>query len=40
MKFYEENQNRYAIILAGSDGRRLSEVTRRITGEATPKHAG
>ena len=26
MKFYEENQNRYAIILAGGDGRRLSEV--------------
>jgi len=37
MKFYEENQNRCAIILAGGDGTRLSEVTRRITGEATPK---
>ena len=37
MKFSEQNQNRCAIILAGGDGRRLSEVTRRITGEATPK---
>lgn len=37
MKSYEENQNRCAIILAGGDGRRLSEITRRITGEATPK---
>jgi mannose-1-phosphate guanylyltransferase len=37
MKFYENDQNRCAIILAGGDGRRLSEVTRRITGDATPK---
>ena len=37
MKLNEENQNRYAIILAGGDGTRLSEITRRITGEATPK---
>jgi mannose-1-phosphate guanylyltransferase len=37
MKFYEESQNRCAIILAGGDGRRLSELTRRITGDATPK---
>ncbi len=37
MKFYENNQNRCAIILAGGDGRRLSEVTRRITGYTTPK---
>ena len=37
MKFCETNQNRCAIILAGGDGTRLSEVTRRITGEATPK---
>lgn len=37
MKLHGENQNRSAIILAGGDGRRLSEVTRRITGEATPK---
>ena len=37
MKLYGENQNRCAIILAGGDGRRLAEVTRRITGEATPK---
>src|SRR5258708_11817280 len=36
MKFYANNQNRCAI-LAGGDGRRLSEVTRRITGYATPK---
>jgi mannose-1-phosphate guanylyltransferase len=33
----EANQNRYAIILAGGDGTRLSEVTRRISGKATPK---
>jgi mannose-1-phosphate guanylyltransferase len=37
MKLYARNQNRYAIILAGGDGRRLSEVTRRISGDATPK---
>jgi mannose-1-phosphate guanylyltransferase len=37
MKFYENNQNRCAIILAGGDGKRLSEVTRRITGYTTPK---
>ena len=37
MKFYEKDQTRYAIILAGGDGRRLSEVTRRITGDFTPK---
>jgi mannose-1-phosphate guanylyltransferase len=37
MKFYENNQTRCAIILAGGDGRRLSEVTRRITGDTTPK---
>ena len=37
MKFYENNQNRCAIILAGGDGRRLSEVTRRITGYTTSK---
>jgi mannose-1-phosphate guanylyltransferase len=37
MKFYENNQTRCAIILAGGDGRRLSEVTRRITGYTTPK---
>ena len=37
MKFYENSQNRFAIILAGGDGRRLSEVTRRITGDTTPK---
>src|SRR5713101_1928719 len=34
---YETNQNRFAIILAGGDGTRLSEVTRRISGLATPK---
>jgi len=37
MKAYATNQDRYAIILAGGDGTRLSEVTRRITGEAAPK---
>src|SRR5271154_6234250 len=37
MKVYETNQNRFAIILAGGDGTRLSEVTRRISGDATPK---
>ncbi len=37
MKAYATNQNRYAIILAGGDGTRLSEVTRRITGDAAPK---
>jgi mannose-1-phosphate guanylyltransferase len=37
MKAYATNQNRHAIILAGGDGTRLSEVTRRITGNATPK---
>jgi mannose-1-phosphate guanylyltransferase len=33
----EANQNRYAIILAGGEGTRLSDMTRRISGEATPK---
>jgi mannose-1-phosphate guanylyltransferase len=37
MKTYATNQTRYAIILAGGDGTRLSEVTRRISGYATPK---
>ena len=37
MKFCEMNQYRCAIILAGGDGTRPSEVTRRITGEVTPK---
>ena len=37
MKAYATNQNRHAIILAGGDGTRLSEVTRRITGDAAPK---
>jgi mannose-1-phosphate guanylyltransferase len=37
MKVYETNQNRFAIILAGGDGTRLSELTRRINGDATPK---
>jgi mannose-1-phosphate guanylyltransferase len=37
MKISEKNQNRSAIILAGGDGTRLSEVTRRITGVTTPK---
>jgi mannose-1-phosphate guanylyltransferase len=37
VKAYATNRNRHAIILAGGDGTRLSEVTRRITGDATPK---
>jgi mannose-1-phosphate guanylyltransferase len=37
MKVDETNQNRFAIILAGGDGTRLSELTRRISGDATPK---
>ncbi len=37
MKLNEKDQSRYAIILAGGDGSRLSEVTRRITGDVTPK---
>ena len=37
MKVYETNQKRFAIILAGGDGTRLSELTRRISGDATPK---
>jgi mannose-1-phosphate guanylyltransferase len=37
MKVYERKQSRYAIILAGGDGTRLSEVTRRIRGDDTPK---
>ncbi len=37
MKFHEKDQTRCAIILAGGDGRRLSEITRRITGDVTPK---
>jgi dTDP-glucose pyrophosphorylase len=37
MKVDVTNQNRCAIILAGGDGTRLLEVTRRISGDATPK---
>jgi hypothetical protein len=32
-----DESNRHAIILAGGDGPRPSEVTRRITGDAAPK---
>ena len=37
MKVCATNQSRHAIILAGGDGTRLSEVTRRISGDTTPK---
>ena len=37
MKAYATDQNRYAIILAGGDGTRLSEMTRRISGDSAPK---
>jgi mannose-1-phosphate guanylyltransferase len=37
MQSYNENQNRWAIILAGGEGKRLSSLTRRIAGDARPK---
>lgn len=37
MKSCDENQKRWAIILAGGEGKRLSSLTRRICGDATPK---
>jgi mannose-1-phosphate guanylyltransferase len=37
MNVYEKYQPRYAIILAGGDGRPLSELIRRLTGDTTPK---
>jgi mannose-1-phosphate guanylyltransferase len=37
MKFYEKDQTRCAIILAGGNGTRLSEITRRMMGDTTPK---
>jgi mannose-1-phosphate guanylyltransferase len=33
----DENDRRWAILLAGGEGKRLSALTRRITGETTPK---
>ena len=37
MDFYDLNRTRWAIILAGGEGRRLSFYTRQLTGRATPK---
>jgi mannose-1-phosphate guanylyltransferase len=37
MKAYATNQNRHAILLAGGEGTRLSDITRRISGDSTPK---
>src|ERR1700693_2359001 len=37
MKVYATTQNRHAIVLAGGAGTRLSDITRRISGDSTPK---
>lgn len=37
MRSYDGNQNRWAIILAGGEGKRLASLTRRIAGDARPK---
>ena len=37
MDFYDLNRSRWALILAGGEGRRLSLYTRQLTGRATPK---
>ncbi len=37
MQSHNENQNRWAIILAGGEGKRLSSLTQRIAGDARPK---
>jgi mannose-1-phosphate guanylyltransferase len=37
MEFHDLNRKRWAIILAGGEGRRLSFYTRQLTGRATPK---
>lgn len=37
MRFHNETQKRWAIILAGGDGKRLSALTQRITGDGRPK---
>jgi len=37
MQIHNEDQNRWAIILAGGKGKRLSSLTRRIAGDARPK---
>src|SRR5580658_5360364 len=37
MNIFDLNPKRWAIILAGGEGRRLSFYTRQLTGRATPK---
>jgi mannose-1-phosphate guanylyltransferase len=37
MNYGNESEQRWAILLAGGDGKRLSALTRRMTGDTTPK---
>ena len=37
MRSYDKNQNHWAIILAGGEGKRLSSLTQRIAGDGRPK---